>query len=133
MEESVSTLIPPEQTTSTAVLLREASRPAKTRRLLSALLMLLGGGALAFIADVAAPHFLVPEPPPRVLSVRPRKIESVLHEIGSISAHIERSVLTSFAGEITWRAEDGTLVEIGDPVVTFDAKVLQDDVELREK
>ena len=38
-------------------------------------------------------------------------IKSTLHEIGAISASVERPVLTSFAGEITWRAEDGTLVE----------------------
>lgn len=114
-------------------MLKQASPPAKLARALRALGVVAAVALLARAAFWLGPRFLTPEPPPRVLAVRPRKIESVLHEIGSISSSIERPVLTSFAGEITWRAEDGTLVEAGDPVVMFDAKTLQDDIELRER
>ncbi len=117
----------------TDALLTEASRPAKIRRTLRALSFLIAFATLAAAAYWFAPLFLTKELPPRTLTVRPRKIESVLHEIGAISASLERPVLTSFAGEITWRADDGLLVEKGDPVVTFESKLLQDDIELRDR
>ncbi len=117
----------------TVRMLKQASRPAKLARALRAVAFLAAVALLARAAFWLGPRFLTQEPPPRVLAVRPRRIESVLHEIGYISSSIERPVLTSFAGEITWRAEDGTLVEAGDPVVMFDAKTLQDDIELRER
>ncbi len=134
MKESVQTISPPPHPGSKTVqLLKDASRPAKFARLLRTCVIFGCIGLLGWAGYLALPHFLSPEAPPRLLTVRPRKIESVLHEIGAISAHIERPVLTSFAGEITWRAEDGTRVEAGEPVVMFDAKTLQDDFELREK
>ena len=61
-----------------------------------------------------------------------RPIGSALREIGSVAAHLERPVLSRFAGEITWRAEDGTQVKEGDPVVMFDTLTAQEDYETRE-
>jgi len=114
-------------------LLNDASRPAKTGRAIRTVAIFAGVAALIAGAYWLAPLLVSHEPPPRVLLVRSRKIDSVLHEIGAISASIERPVLSAFSGEITWRAEDGTLVAKGDPVVMFDGKALQDDVELRER
>lgn len=110
-----------------------ASRPAKISRALHTIAFFVVVGGLGAAAYFWGPLLLTKEAPPRLLTVKPRKIESALREIGAISASVERPVLTSFAGEITWRAEDGTLVEQGDPVVTFDGKLLQDDIELRER
>lgn len=117
----------------TARLVAGASKPARRARTLRNLLLLAGLGAIAFAVYTAAPRFLTPATPQRSLAVRMRKLASSLHEIGTVSAHIERPVLTRFSGEIVWRAEDGTPVDEGDPVVVFDSKLLQDEVELREK
>lgn len=134
MEQNVEITAPPHpHIRATARLLTEASRPARRARYLRKLATF---GVLASLAAAAywlAPLFYKPEPPRRTLAVRYHPMASVLHEIGSISAHIERPILARFTGEITWRAEDGAHVEAGDPVVTFDSKAQQDDIETGEK
>ena len=118
---------------STVKLLDAATRPARRARALRTALLLLLLALFATIAYFALSQLMQPAAPRHTLAVRRRPIASALHEIGTVAAHIERPVLTRFAGEITWREEDGALVEAGDPVVRFDSKLLEDDIELREK
>src|SRR5579862_939888 len=139
MEENVQVVTPKAPPPShaghrtTRLLLRGAAAPARRARRLHTLAILVVMALFGFGIYWSIPFFLKRERPPRTLAVRKRPVASMLHEIGSVSAHIERPVLTRFGGEITWRAEDGMLVEAGEPVVMFDSKTLQDDIDQREK
>src|ERR1043165_3580440 len=134
MEQNVEISAPPHRNVrATARLLSEASRPARRARYVRKLAMFCVVLATAAAAYRIAPLLIKPEAPRRTLAVRFHPLASTLHEIGSISAHIERPILARFTGEITWRAEDGAHVEAGDTVVTFDSKAQQDDIETGEK
>lgn len=70
---------------------------------------------------------------PLFLPVQRTPFASVLHELGSIEARNEIMVLTRFSGDIVWRTEDGKAVEEGEPLVKFETKTVQEDIEQREK
>jgi len=68
-----------------------------------------------------------------LLSVQRMPFARVLHEIGTIEALNETVVLSRITGDIVWKEDDGKLVEAGDPIVRFETRTLQEDLESREK
>ncbi|MFH0938397.1 MAG: HlyD family efflux transporter periplasmic adaptor subunit [Planctomycetota bacterium] len=95
-------------------------------------LWLAGGGLVCLVALITLwrqhrqeTTLLAPPPPP--------DDKNVLHEIGSIEALSETAVLTRFAGDIVWMIEEGTFAEAGEPVVRFETKTVEEDIEGREK
>jgi multidrug efflux pump subunit AcrA (membrane-fusion protein) len=70
---------------------------------------------------------------PTTLKVERRAFAAVLHEMGTIEALVETPVLTRISGDIVWKTDDGKAVEPGEPVVRFETKAIQDDIESREK
>jgi len=67
------------------------------------------------------------------MTVQRLPFASVLHELGTIEALSETTVLTRFAGDIVWKTEDGKAVEAGEPIVRFEVKTAQEDLWQREK
>jgi len=67
-----------------------------------------------------------------LLPVLRQPFATILHESGTIEALNERIILTRFAGDIVWLADDGQLVEAGEPVVRFETKTAQEDIDSRE-
>ncbi|MCY3020771.1 MAG: efflux RND transporter periplasmic adaptor subunit [Planctomycetota bacterium] len=67
-----------------------------------------------------------------LLRVEKVPMPGVLHEIGTVEALNEITLLTRFTGDIVWKEEDGKVVEAGDPVVRFEGKLVQEDIDVRE-
>jgi multidrug efflux pump subunit AcrA (membrane-fusion protein) len=115
-----------------------ASGPAAvTRRRRSPARWIIGAICGAGLIAAAALLTITPGEAPKaqrpLLKVERAPLRVMLHELGSIEALKETTVLSRFTGDIVWRAEDGQEVKEGDPVVRFDTKVLKEDVEAREK
>jgi multidrug efflux pump subunit AcrA (membrane-fusion protein) len=70
---------------------------------------------------------------PVVIALAPADQPNVLHEIGSVEALREASLLAQLGGDVLWMIEEGTFVEPGDPVVKFSTQALDDDIAVRVK
>jgi len=104
-----------------------AVAPPRSRRPL--LLGLLAAGMVAALLYIVIPRrqqeALIPPAPPLA--------GNILHELGTIEALSEAFVLTRFSGDIIWKIEEGTFVEPGEPVVKFETRTVEEDIEGREK
>ena len=108
-------------------------RPDKKSRYRSALpLWICGLGILGSLVLMYVLH-PVDGPERRTVSTKRRAFDNSLHEIGTIEALLESPILSHFQGEISWKADDGKLVEAGEPLVRFETKTVEDDIESREK
>ncbi|MGD0090852.1 MAG: HlyD family efflux transporter periplasmic adaptor subunit [Planctomycetota bacterium] len=67
-----------------------------------------------------------------LLPVQGQPFCSILHETGAIEALNERVILNRFSGDIVWMADDGKLVEAGEPVVRLETQMVQEDIDSRE-
>jgi len=83
---------------------------------------------------IPALYVIVPRSTDEALIVPPPTLPgNILHEMGSIEALSEAFVLTRFSGDIVWKIEEGTFVEPGDPVVKFETRTVEEDLEGRQK
>jgi len=81
-----------------------------------------------FLKPLAGPK----TPSVALLPVQRQPFAGILHESGTIEALNERVILSRFEGDIVWIADDGQLVEAGEPIVRFETKTAQEDVDSRE-
>jgi membrane fusion protein, macrolide-specific efflux system len=69
----------------------------------------------------------------RLLTVEPRKVTIQMVEFGEVESRQVLSVLAPITSEVTWVAEEGTLVKAGDPVLRMNTEALETSLEADRK